>query len=231
VTIGAGASTISLSEGGTGSVTVSGGAISATTGGTVDFTLPVNTKFTTTTANRSGQQTILGGFATYNGESTWAVSGTGGTAGAITGLSSYSPTFTATTDVDAPTGTSTPGTITINSLRFNSAGSYTVGNTAGNNDTLTIISGGILDTATTGAGGTVNIAVANLVSNAFGQLVVIQNNPLAAMTISSTINGLALTKSGAGTLILTGTSSGATYVNAGTLQIGSGSTNGSFGDT
>ena len=112
--------------------------------------------------------------------------------------------------------------MTVNSLRFNTAGAYTV-NTAGN---LVIATGGILETSNVGANAaTINN---NTLTSGNGQdLIVHQSNTSAAMTISSQItnNGstsIGLTKSGAGTLTLTGTNSysGTTTINAGTLQIG-----------
>jgi len=112
------------------------GAITPNGGGTVDFTLPTGVQsgtngIVTTTANAiptGGQQTILGGYATVNGN-TWAVSGTGATAGNITGLATGSYSNTGTTalasasglDIDiAASGTNTAGSSeTVNSIRFN----------------------------------------------------------------------------------------------------------------
>jgi hypothetical protein len=105
------------------------------------------------------------------------VSGTGGSAGAITGLASYDSAFNAGHDVDAPIGTSTPGTLTINSLRFNNAGAYTLSGTG--SDTLTIASGGILETSTVGANNTVTISAATLTSGNGQDLVVHHYNAAA----------------------------------------------------
>lgn len=108
------------------------GAITRSTGSTVDFTVTGGT-LTTTTANTSGG--ILGGYATFGG-STWAVSaGDGTNPGAISGLAagSYTPSVAATTapgatanvDFQASNTTAYTGQ-TINSLRFNTAAATTL---------------------------------------------------------------------------------------------------------
>jgi fibronectin-binding autotransporter adhesin len=202
------------------------GGITRNAGGTVDFALPPNAQsatngITTTTANANfagGQQSILGGYATVGGNN-WAVSaGTGAAAGNVTALSTYNAGFAAGTDVDAQTGTSSPSSMTINSLRFNSAGAYTV-NDAGT--TLTVATGGILETSTVGNNAVV-VNSANLGSGNGQDLIVIQNNTSNSMTINSTLSGTnALTKSGNGTLVLGSANSysGNTNINAGTLQL------------
>ncbi len=203
--------------------------ITRATGGTVDFTLPATGSITTTTANANftgGQQTILGGYATVGGN-TWAVSGSGATPGAISGLAtgSYSTTFTAAEDVDAQTGTtavSGGSTLTINSLRFNSAGAYTV-NITSPTTTLAIATGGILETSNVGSNA-VSINGNTLETGNGTDLVVDQNNTLGTLTINSQIKGaFALTKSGAGTLILSALNvyTGQTIVTGGTLSIAS----------
>ena len=202
-------------------------AITRNAGSTVDFdTLSATTTpITTTTANANftgGQQTILGGYATDNQEATWAVSGSGGTAGNISGLatSGYTSSFTATKDVDAPTGTSAPGSMTINSLRLNNAGSYTV-NLGG---AMTVATGGILETTGVGSNAA-SINNSTLTSGNGQDLIVIQNNTAANLTIGSQITGgIGLTKSGAGNLVLSGANNytGATAVTAGGLLLANG---------
>ena len=219
LTLNAGpASSIAVTSGGTASLVL--GAIARNAGAVVDFTLPASGSITTTTSNAGftgGSATILGGYATVGGAS-WAVSGTGGAPYAVTALatSAYSGTFAAAANVDTA-GASAPGTMTINSLRF-SSGSASVA-TAGN---LTIASGGILETAGVGAN-SVTISGNQLTSGNAQDLVVIQNNTAAAMTISSQITGSgALTKAGPGLLSLGASNgySGATNVDGGTLQAG-----------
>ena len=131
--------------------------------------------------------------------------------------------------MNAPTGPSAPASgATYNSWRFNNAGSYTI-NPTGN---VTIATGGILETSNVGANA-VSIDTAgtsDILASGNGQdLIVIQNNAAAPMTINSVINGassaLGLTKSGAGTLNITAVNSytGPTSVNAGTLALTSSS--------
>ena len=112
------------------------GTANRSAGSAIDFgVLPSGGgAITTSTTNNNG--TILGAWATVN-QSSWAVAGGGGT---ISALASFSPTFTAGTDVDAPIGPSTPGTVSINSLRFNNAGAITLA--PGSGDTLTITTSG-----------------------------------------------------------------------------------------
>lgn len=217
-TLNPGASTIEVVANGDNAASLALGGITRNKGATVNFVLPSAGAISTTQANANisgGSQTILGGHATVGGN-TWAVSGSGATAGVVSGLSTYSSTFTAGTDVDAPAGTSAPGAMTINSLRFNQSGGATV-NTGGN---LTIATGGILMTsAVTSA---VSINNNNLTSGNGQDLIVHQHSTAANLTIASAITGsIGLTKSGAGNLILTGTNTynGGTYVNGGQLTI------------
>jgi fibronectin-binding autotransporter adhesin len=213
-------------------------SITRNLGGTVDFTLPSGAQsatngITTTTANGPGG--ILGGWATVSGTD-WAVSASNGVvAGNITGLSSGLGYFSgfnsaiSASNVDAASGAANLGSLTINSLRLNSSGYYAV---AGGS--LTINSGGIL--ITNSSGNLVNFSVASLSAGVAGSdLIVIQNNLLGPTTISSNIidnGGTALTKSGAGVLILTNASNGytgGTYVNSGVLSVASDSMLGNGG--
>ena len=169
----------------------------------IDTTTNINANFA------GGQQTILGGYAVFNGYTSagggsWAVSGTtANTAKTITGAPTLTTGFTAGKDVDAAIGTTTPVSMYINSLRFNTAGAYTV-NTGGN---ITNATGGILETLTVGAN-----AVAinnNVLTSGNGQdLIIHQYNTLGGMTIGANIvdaSGvpIGLTKSGPGALTLT----------------------------
>jgi fibronectin-binding autotransporter adhesin len=213
------------------------GALTRNSGGTVDFTSTNSgvTQLTNGNVSYSGalSASILGGYATVGGMN-WAVSaGDGTTPGNVTALGTYDTTFDQTAagaDVDAPAAVSTPGTITINSLRFNGGGQATVadsGGTGGTGDTLTVASGGILETTNVG-NNAVTLSTVNLTSGNGQDLVVIQNN-LAAnapMTITSVIadNGastIGLTKSGVGGLALTAadTFHGLTSINGGVLTI------------
>ena len=154
--------------------------------------------------------------------------------GTIIALATYN-TASLSGDVDVPLGTSlsvSSSPTTINSLRFSNTGGGSGASSVviGSGNQLIISSGGILETALV-AGNAVNIdtgSPGSLTSGNGTDLIVIQNNTTAggAMTIGSTITdnvtSVALTKSGAGTLILTNSSnsySGGTYLNAGVVKV------------
>ncbi|HEV2692086.1 MAG TPA: autotransporter-associated beta strand repeat-containing protein [Verrucomicrobiae bacterium] len=243
-TLNAGASHLASYRNTSSAASIAMGGITRNTGSTLDFqSRPSGTSSnqkigaadgtdTTTNVNANfvgGQQTILGGYATFNtyvsgGGGSWAVSGTTvNTAKTITGAPTLTAGFTASKDVDAAIGTSTPASMFINSLRFNTAGAYTV-NTAGN---ITNATGGILETLTVGAN-----AVAinnNVLTSGNGQdLIIHQYNTLGGMTIGANIvdgaSPIGLTKSGPGALTLTpnaaNTFSGQLTLNAGTVTLG-----------
>jgi len=205
------------------------GAINRSTGGTVNFTPPANGTPSATlngivTNTPNAYTAILGGYATVGGTG-WATSaGTAGTPGLITALATYNTgagalSFSTGYNADAPIGTTAPGTVSINSLRFNTAGAYTLSDSGGS--TLTITSGGILETSTVG-GNAVTISPLNLATGNGADLIIIQNNNLAAMTINSLIGGsTGLTKSGTGALVLNAanTFSGNTYLNGGSTTV------------
>ncbi|MEI7563970.1 MAG: autotransporter-associated beta strand repeat-containing protein, partial [bacterium] len=188
------------------------GAINRNVGGIVD----VNTTGTiiTSTANSNG---ILGGWATFGGN-TWAVSAG---SSAITGLASYTNDTWAAANNTTVTGSSSPGLgSTTNSLRFDAPGAYTL-TLSGTN---TITSGGILVTSAV-VGNLSRITGGSLTAAPSKDLIVIQNNTGAGLTIDSIINNntsTGLTKSGAGQLTLTAanTYTGSTRVNGGTLTVG-----------
>lgn len=230
LSINAGASTLGVTSQAGNATTLNLGTISRTAGATINFTLPAEGTVTTTTANANfagGTQTILAGYATVGG-TTWAVSGSGASAGTVSGLLSYSTGFIAGENVDAATGTTTPGAMTINSLRFNNAGAYTV-NTSG---VITIATGGLLVTSGVGSN---NVAINNnsLTSGNGQDLIILQNNSAGTLTIASAITGsIGVTKSGEGTLILSGanTYTGSTVINEGKVVLRSeGATAGAAG--
>ncbi len=234
----AGASTITITQNSATSITLNLGTYARNViGGAVNFVLPTTGSITTTTPNTDftsagGTNSIMGGWATIAG-TTWAVSaGTTGNPGAISGLATFSSSLTAATDVDAGTTTATiSSTLAINSLRFNAgANTITVNNAASGAATaLTIASGGILNTATTS--GAVLINGSGSLTSGNGTDLIVTTNNATAMTISVPItnNGstsIGLTKSGTGTLIVTGNQfyTGGTIVDTGTFQLGSGAT-------
>ncbi len=226
-TFSSGANSVTASG---GTTTVALGAIAQGAGATVNFGSPSVGSITTTTSNVNTGG-IFGGYAVAGG-TTWAVAG-GSSPYAISGLAagSYNGSFSAGTNVDpnaAGTFTLSSGTTTINSLRLNFAGSATVSVGAGN--VLALTTGGLLETPNVGANA-VSITGGSLMGPAGSDLVVNQYNTSSSMTISSslvnssTASATALTKTGPGTLYLTGTNnpySGGTYVNGGILGIGNG---------
>ncbi|NCX97963.1 MAG: hypothetical protein EBX35_05180, partial [Planctomycetia bacterium] len=234
-----------LSAGGANSVNVSGNnatanplsvdlkALTRNVGATIDFvnptngTLATNNGITSSTLNGNftaagGSQSILGGYATVGGTN-WAVTANSGTSNVITALATSNAGFAAGTNVDAPIGASAPGALAVNSLRFNTAGAATVDATGG----LTIASGGVLVTSTVGTANGVTFTNGTLATGNGADLVIINNNGTAAtgaVTVNSQItggSGVALTKSGGGYLVLGNAANdyGATYLNAGIIQV------------
>jgi fibronectin-binding autotransporter adhesin len=218
------------------------GAITRTAaGGLVNFTQPSTgtANIYTTTANPAftgGSNTILGGWALFTpsgsaSPTTWATSaGVPATAGLVSGLSSYavangSTAITAGADIDVQASPATVATITVNSLRFNTAAPVTITGTAAN--TITVASAGILETSAVGTNA-VTITGGSLTTGNGADLIVNQYNAASPLTISAAVTGTTgLTLSGGGTLVLAGanTYTGGTRLNAGTLQLGDGVTN------
>jgi len=224
--INAGASAITAVAGDTitlGTLASLGGSVDIGSTGTI----------TTSTANTNG---ILGGWATFGG-TTMAVSN--GAGSAITGLGGYILTSvagnTAATyagqNIDVDSSQAPGALITPNSLRFNTAGAYTMTLQGAN----VITTGSILVTPNVGANLS-TITGGTLAGAASGDLVVSQNNTNTGggLTIASNIvnntGATGLAKFGPGTLTLSGANAytGGTTVNAGTLQLGDGSTTGSL---
>jgi autotransporter-associated beta strand protein len=201
-----------------GSMNVSLGRITRSVGGLVDLASPTSGTFTTSTGNTAfsgGSPTILGGYATIGGTTFAAVDG----GGVIGGLASYTAGFSPGADVDAPFSATTPGAMTINSLRYDMPGAYTT--TLGG--PLSIATGGLLVTPNVAAGD-ILITGSQLTSGNGQDLIVHQNNGAGLLRIDSAITGgIALTKAGIGTLVLgSGANSytGGTYLQNGTLVLG-----------
>jgi len=189
-------------------------ALSSAIGSTVNFGAAGIA--TTDKTNTNG---ILGGWATVGGTD-WAMNSTNGADGAITAYADYTnDTWSAAFNTTVTNNAFVVGS-TTNSLRFNAAGAFTLTLTGTN----TIFSGGIL--VTSAVGNNLSTITGGTLQGASGEdLVVIQNNTSNGLTIGSVIqdntSATSLTKSGAGTLTLTGTNTytGTTYVNEGTLTI------------
>ncbi len=225
-----------LAGGALASITVSGtsttavlGTITRNAGSTIDIN-DSNTAgvFTTTTGNSA--TTILAGWATYGSASTWAVnSGTANALGGnnIAGLAiPVANTFSGDVLV---TGAQTQTALTINSLMFNAtAASLAL------SGTNVISSGGILVTSAAGATAPIISGAGTLTSGNGSDLIVNDFDTSGSTTISVAIvddASIGLTKSGGGTLIVSGanTYSGQTTINAGTLSIGSDLASGPLG--
>lgn len=185
-------------------------------GGTINFG---NTGTITTTNTLSND--TLGGWATVNNDNWATKTGANITAlGIYTGASVTAAT-NLNTNMDAGTVTIS-GVINTNSIRFSGASAKTLTLATGDN---IIQSGGILVRNDVAANAS-TITGGNLAGSASGDLVIHQHNANAAgaLTIGSLIANntaaTALTKSGAGNLILTNngnTYTGGTFLNAGTL--------------
>ena len=207
-TINSGSSRVEIVDNGGGG-TINLGAITRNAGGTVDVGLigAVNT----TDANVNG---ILGKGLTVNGND-WAKNdGTGKIVAAV--AADYAATFGATNNLDVTAPIAGGGA--VNSIKASD-------NILLNANT-TVASGGILIPSTAG---NVTIASAggeNLTSGNGLDLIVIQNSAAGTAIIASKITGagIALTKSGNGTLVLGNAGNdydGGTFINSGALVIGS----------
>ena len=171
----------------------------------------------TATANTSGG--ILGGWATFD-NTTWAKSN--GTGVAIDGLSTFiDDSWAPNNNTNITVAGTDPGTDAVtHSLRFNEAGAKTL-TLAGTN---TLESGGLMVTGGVGAN-TTTITGGTLRGANNGDLVIHQFNTAGDLTIGSVIasngTGTGLTKTGQGTVVLTGASTyaGTTRVYEGTLRV------------
>jgi autotransporter-associated beta strand protein len=199
-------------------INVTMGSVTRNVGSTVDVTLPGNPN-SSLQFGASTSSGIFGGWATVS-QADWA-SYSSGTVIPYTSYQNDSWGSGINTTVTANNSIVSGET---NSLRFNLPSSLTL-TLSGIN---TIDSGGILIAPAVANHATL-ITGGNLVGARGSDLVINQFDTVGNLTISSTISdntsATALTKSGGGNLILTANNnySGATYVNAGQLQISSGS--------
>jgi autotransporter-associated beta strand protein len=204
---------------GTGGYSITLNALNRSVGGTVDFssggTSTGGKTLTTTTANVNG---ILGGWATYGGTD-WAVGSPIAPLAATNYQASTDPTTWGTASnvtLNASTSPSVPNATIINSLQITAPAAVTLAGT------LTLNSGGLL---VTGSGG--DTISGGTLEGASGADLIVQQYSAGDLTISSTLadNGgaTALTKSGPGRLIISGsdTMTGNNYLNGGTVSVGS----------
>jgi autotransporter-associated beta strand protein len=220
VLINPGATSVMMTNNSSGnnSYTFAEGAITRNVGGTVDYSSggsSTGTKaITTTTANVNG---ILGGYATYSAAD-WAV----GTTIAALASGSYTTSTDPTTWVAANNvslagnpSANVPDATSINSLRLNGSSAITL------DGTLMLSSGGLLIPPGTG----VNSITGGTLKGGSGTDLIIHQYSVLNLTISSTLadntSASALTKTGPGKLIITGTDNltGANYLNGGIVEV------------
>ena len=218
-----------VSAGGNAATLALGAITSRSVGATVDFTLPVSGNIKT-----SASAATLAGWATVAGTD-WATVSAGNIVVAAYATNDFS---SASSNVDVRVDY-TGNFGTVNSLRFNSV-DHATNNNSNTSATLhlsginVLTSGGILVTSSVGSD-TAGITGGFLQGASGKDLVVMQNNPTSAFVIGSDIqdNGGAtgLTKSGSGTLELSGTNTygGPTNINGGTVTVDISSSLGSGG--
>ncbi|CAN5759076.1 hypothetical protein BH09VER1_BH09VER1_12950 [soil metagenome] len=230
--IGAGAFHVNLFTSGSGTISTTLGSIATgrTAGFTLDVTMP--TGATVVTSSTTVATGAVGNMVTVNGADFATVNS--GTLAAFTAYTANTGTTLSTAQsqiVDMSSGdTALTGSalVTVSGLRFNSAAARTI--TLDPAKLLAVgggqASGGLLVTSTVGANLS-KITGGLLAGISSRDLVILQNNTAGDLQIDSTItslnaNNLALTKSGAGKLILTGSNTfggAANYLNEGTTVV------------
>lgn len=222
----AGANQIIRDAGANGTIRLNG--ISRNSGSTLN--LGTASIASTDTGNNSG---ILGGWATLN-KLDWAMNSTGGGDGPITAFTTYTNNgLGAGVNSNVTTaGIAVAADDNVHTLRFNDgAGNSTVSIAAG--ATLTVDTGGILVTSNVGANtaridGALGFINAGGTAQASNDLIIHQYNTAGAFRIDAPIvqdgsSNVGLVLSGGGDLLLTGESTrrGNTFINEGTLYLGS----------
>jgi fibronectin-binding autotransporter adhesin len=214
------------------------GAITHLVGSTIDFQpqtgsggsqTDATTGIFTTTAN--GPSGILGGYATTNNIEWSRVNTSAGTNGGfhIYGGATYTntPAPTNATNEDMTASVALNSGVTLGSLRFTTAAA----NTLTLNGSNVINTGGILVTGSVAANtSTINSTnTTDTLTSGTNELFVIQNDTTGNLAINANLvdnssGPVALTKSGAGTVILGGTNAftGGLYINNGVVQLASG---------
>ena len=205
----------------------------------VDFTSQIVSGSGLTDTALARQNVAVSGFA-YSGQSVWNVSGSGSWGNNVTdygnwthsgGVAGLDGILSANDTTTFGSATATPSTVSLNganptlrAITFDHSQSYTLAQGSGGQ--VTLQGNGGAATVTDASGSHTLAAPVVLASNAE----VAVTHAADTLTISGTIAGTAtgLTKSGEGTLTLTGHSgyTGATVVSAGTLLV-----NGSLGNS
>jgi len=229
MTVRAGSSVVNQTRVGGGTMLLTLGAVSRETGGTVAFSANGGGASGIAATGTNTASGIIGGYATYfttNGGANftngidWATYSAGKIVALSAGSYSNTSATTSSTNLDMTSSLILDPGVDVGSIRFNNAFSAP---TLQLNGSHTIGSGGILVTGNVGANAT--LITGGTITSGNGQdLIVIQNNTSAALTLDATVSGaVGFTKSGGGQLILTAANSytGATYLNGGITTISS----------
>ena len=224
-TLNAGSSSITMNNNaGSNNDTLNLNTLTRNTGSTLNLIYGITgTGTASVTTNNTNTNSILGGWATLNGQD-WAVNSTTGASGAITALGSYtSDTFATGNNTDITISGASPGNgaVTTNSLRFNQLGAKTLALGTG---AKTITSGGILITPNVGAY-TTTISGSAFTAASGADLIFQQFNNSGALNVSAVIQNTAaggVVKAGSGVLVLSGTNTftGSVSINQGILSVG-----------
>lgn len=232
LTIRAGSSVVNQTRVGGGSMLLTLGSVTRETGGTAAFSANGGGASGLAATGTNTASGIIGGYATYlsilntNGGATysnttdWATFSGGKIVYLSAGAYSNTAATTASTNLDLTSSLTLNANVTVGSIRFNSAIATP---TLTLNGTHIIDSGGILVTPIV-AGNATRITGGSITSGNGQDIIIIQNNTSAALTVDATLTGsVGLTKSGGGQLILSGTNdyTGATYLNGGITSISS----------
>lgn len=211
-----GGSTVSAAQPGSAAARLSFSGITRGAGATLNVT---GNGGVTLGGVANGSNGIIGAYVTAGNE--WAVVGPSGTVQALTNYNTNAATAGAADHVKltaASTALAPSTATTWNTLNLQNADTTTHNLDLGAGSALTLAGGGVLSS---GAG---PASITNGALAAGGELVVINNNALGiSSNITETATGTALTKSGSGTLTLTGanTYSGPTNITQGTLAVSS----------